>query len=64
MDVTLASGIPASSAICGSSDDAPAVILVTGGTGLVGRALAEVIQSCPEPKESWVFLSSKDGDLW
>jgi len=35
-------------------------ILVTGGTGLVGRALQAV---CGNEKEHWVFSSSKDGDL-
>lgn len=45
--------------------------LVTGGTGLVGRALETVIRSEPvgsrygkqKADEQWVFLSSKDGDL-
>ena len=39
-------------------------VLVTGGTGLVGRALADLVTSDPQPEEEWVFLSSKDGDLW
>lgn len=54
-----------------SSDAAKAVgggvevrVLVTGGTGLVGRAIQEVVASDPRPNEEWVFLSSKDGDLW
>jgi hypothetical protein len=46
-------------------------ILVTGGTGLVGRALQAVIESEPvgsrygkqREDEQWIFLSSKDGDL-
>jgi GDP-L-fucose synthase len=41
------------------------VILVTGGSGLVGMALRDVIE-LPEWKqgnETWVFLGSKDGDL-
>ena len=40
------------------------VILVTGGTGLVGKALEKIVET--EEKradENWVFLSSKDGDL-
>ena len=57
-----ASGLPAAG--CGPSDDDPSVILVTGGTGLVGKSLAELVNSCPDPKERWIFLSSKDGDLW
>ena len=39
------------------------VILVTGGTGLVGRALEEAVSRDPSPEERWIFLSSKDGDL-
>lgn len=41
----------------------PMVVLVTGGTGLVGRSLEGVINTNPNPKEKWVFLSSADGDL-
>ena len=40
-----------------------AQVLVTGGTGLVGKALEELVTSEPHPNEDWVFLSSKDGDL-
>lgn len=46
------------------------VILVTGGTGLVGQAIKHVIQSEPEGSrfgkrsgETWVFASSAEGDL-
>lgn len=40
------------------------VILVTGGTGLVGRGIQKVASEDPESaNETWVFLSSKDGDL-
>jgi GDP-L-fucose synthase len=46
------------------------VILVTGGTGLVGKAIENVINSEPpnsrfgkRPNETWVFASSKEGDL-
>ena len=45
-------------------DGGDSVIIVTGGTGLVGKAIEEVIQSDPVPNEKWIFLSSKDGDLW
>lgn len=40
-------------------------VLVTGGTGLVGRAIQAVVQENPEKhgNETWVFLSSKDADL-
>ncbi|BGP27250.1 hypothetical protein JCM10295v2_006214 [Rhodotorula toruloides] len=47
------------------------VILVTGGTGLVGAAIDYVTQHEPvgsrygkfAEDDQWVFLSSKDGDL-
>lgn len=39
------------------------VILVTGGSGLVGKALMNVVNSEKKSDESWIFLSSKDGDL-
>ena len=46
------------------------VILVTGGTGLVGKAIEHVINTEPEgsrfgkkPGETWIFVGSKDGDL-
>ncbi|KAF4525403.1 hypothetical protein B566_EDAN004146 [Ephemera danica] len=38
-------------------------ILVTGGTGLVGRAIQTVTEIDKNPDEEWIFLSSKDGDL-
>ncbi|TEB32680.1 epimerase-domain-containing protein [Coprinellus micaceus] len=46
------------------------VILVTGGTGLVGQAIKHVIETEPEgsrfaklPGEKWIFASSSEGDL-
>jgi len=41
------------------------VIMVTGGTGLVGKAIESVVkrQGIDEAKEKWVYLSSKDADL-
>lgn len=40
------------------------VILVTGGTGLVGKGIeAALDKQGRDPNETWVFLSSKDGDL-
>lgn len=45
------------------------VILVTGGTGLVGEAIKWVIENEKSERfgkregETWIFLSSKDGDL-
>ena len=38
-------------------------VRVTGGSGLVGRALQEVVAADPQPNEEWIFLSLKDGDL-
>ncbi len=38
-------------------------VLVTGGSGLVGKAIQEAVASEPHPNEEWIFLSSKDGDL-
>lgn len=40
------------------------VIMVTGGTGLVGKAIEHVVLVEQKSNETWVFLSSKDGDLW
>ncbi|KAJ8976600.1 hypothetical protein NQ317_005790 [Molorchus minor] len=39
------------------------IILVTGGSGLVGRAIHTAVESEARPDETWIFLSSKDGDL-
>lgn len=46
------------------------VILVTGGSGLVGTAIKHVINTEPEgsrfgkkPGETWVFATSSEGDL-
>lgn len=66
--VAFAADYPATSTVSQTSLSPPAtnsgkVVLVTGGTGLVGRAIAEVIaKECPND-ERWIFLSSKDGDL-
>ena len=40
------------------------VVMVTGGTGLVGQALREQAELEANPDEQWVFLASRDGDLW
>ena len=40
------------------------VILVTGGTGLVGKAIESVIKDENYPNEKWIFVGSKDADLW
>lgn len=44
------------------------VVLVTGGTGLIGRALQKIVEiqkadGRMSKDEQWVFLSSKDGNL-
>merc|ERR1712048_921022 len=39
------------------------VILVTGGTGLVGRGIQAVVEKDSKEDEQWIFLSSKDADL-
>jgi len=45
------------------------IVLVTGGTGLVGDAIRYILENSPEAcyqkkgNEKWVFLSSKDCDL-
>lgn len=47
--------------------DAPSVILVTGGSGLVGKAVEQFVTkgdgAAAAAGERWVFLSSKDADL-
>lgn len=43
------------------------VVLVTGGTGLVGKGIEEALATRPLAKQgqddTWIFLSSKDCDL-
>ena len=40
------------------------VVLVTGGSGLVGSAVKKVVaDAAQESGETWVFISSKDVDL-
>lgn len=41
----------------------PITVMVTGGSGLVGSAIKDYVTANPKEGESWVFLSSKDGDL-
>lgn len=48
----------------GQPDSGPShVVLVTGGSGLVGSAIKEQVQSAGDDGRRFVFLSSKDGDL-
>lgn len=39
------------------------VILVTGGTGLVGKAIQKVVEEEKKVNETWIFVSSKDANL-
>lgn len=39
------------------------IILVTGGSGLVGKAIQNVLSEEKLPGEEWIFISSKDADL-
>lgn len=39
------------------------MILVTGGSGLVGKAVEEVLQGNTPANEKWIFATSKDADL-
>jgi len=42
----------------------PSVCMVTGGSGLYGSAIKAYVESAAAEKDAtWVFLSSKDGDL-
>lgn len=43
----------------------PTVVMVTGGSGLVGQAIREYVEEPGNtlPGETWVFLSSREGDL-
>lgn len=53
-----------------ATEHSPSVILVTGGTGLVGYAIQHVIDTEPvgsrfgrREGEKWVFIGTKDADL-
>lgn len=48
-----------------TNGDAPTVVLVTGGSGLVGQAIKDFVEEEAHKKsgETWIFLSSKEGDL-
>lgn len=39
------------------------VVLVTGGTGLVGHAIQTVVQQEKRDDEEWIFVGSRDADL-
>lgn len=40
------------------------IVLVTGGSGLVGSAIRNVIEQDKREDERWIFVGSKDADLW
>lgn len=40
------------------------IILVTGGSGLVGKAIQTVVETEKLASEEWIFVNSKDADLW
>lgn len=50
-------------------ESARKTVLVTGGSGLVGKAIQYTIENEKDPRfgraegEEWIFLTSKDGDL-
>ena len=39
------------------------VVMVTGGTGLVGMALKREYEKTKPENEEWIFLSGRDADL-
>lgn len=40
------------------------IVLVTGGSGLVGSAIRSVVEQDKREDEKWIFVGSKDADLW
>lgn len=54
---------PAREAAEEGKQQAGTVVLVTGGTGLVGKAIDKIVKEEAREGERWVFLSSKDADL-
>ena len=49
--------------VCGENYSMGVTVLVTGGSGLVGRAVQECIASAPPTDETWVFTQSSEADL-
>ena len=39
------------------------VVMVTGGSGLVGQGIKASVEKDPRADETWIYLTSKDGDL-
>lgn len=49
---------------CQGNNTCPMRVLVTGGSGLVGRAIQQVVKDGGTKEgEEWIFLSSKDANL-
>lgn len=47
-----------------TEDNEPMVVMVTGGSGLVGCGIRDyILEAGAKGNEEWIFLSSKDGDL-
>lgn len=46
-----------------SSENGKSIVMVTGGSGLVGMGIKMFIEQNADENEEWIFLSSKDGDL-
>ena len=40
------------------------IILVTGGSGLVGSAIQSVVEKEKFENEKWIFVNSKHANLW
>lgn len=40
------------------------VILVTGGSGLIGKAMENLVTKEKPENEKWVFVNSKEANLW
>jgi GDP-L-fucose synthase len=51
------------SVMASSSSSERVVVLVTGGSGLVGKAIETVIREENRPNEAWYFASSQDANL-
>ena len=62
----LSSAAAAEGGAASAEEGRPFVCLVTGGSGLVGKAIETVIASdatAQANRETWIFASSRDGDL-
>lgn len=46
-----------------AADSGETIVMVTGGSGLVGQAIKKFVEEKPVEGEKWIFLTSRDGDL-